>query len=265
MFEQNSCLGRFGLRLGRRNRSFGRTVGLLLLVAPSRGFPAENSLQPELSQSSIAISNSPSSSSAESGPERLESNIRIVAETNAAPAGASQTNAPAKEKFFHWKFAWEGWNGLQMEIVQRTPLQSRRPLFYPLGAASNAPPLMHLEQVKMAATIGGRVEVDGAAFATSGTLTGFDDGIELRRLVVRIGGDCILVLPVTYLIELGYNGGGFALNKAYLLFQNIGILGDLQIGQFQAPMGLQFITSSRDISFMETAAPLQAIAPGVES
>jgi phosphate-selective porin OprO and OprP len=74
-----------------------------------------------------------------------------------------------------------------------------------------------------------------------------------------------LLLPVSYYLELGLSSGQFNLTKSYLVFPEIKYLGDLQIGQFQAPMGLQLITSSRDIAFMEPAAPLQAIAPGIEA
>jgi phosphate-selective porin OprO/OprP len=126
-------------------------------------------------------------------------------------------------------------------------------------------PHLHLEQVKMSGKLGGRLEVDAATFVTTGDLTGFDPGIELRRLRVSLGGDCILVLPVSYYLDLGYNSGGFYLDKAYLNFPAGRFLGNVQIGQFQPRMGLELITSSRDIAFMEPAAPLQALAPGVEA
>jgi phosphate-selective porin OprO/OprP len=151
-----------------------------------------------------------------------------------------------------------------MEAVQTTPFQSQQPLIK-IPGLTNAPRILHLEQVKLSGTLGGKVEVDGAAFATTGDLTGFDPGIQLRRLRLRAGGDCVVLLPVSYLIELGYSGGQFTLTKAYLDFPDIRYIGDLVVGQFQPPMGLQLITSSRDISFMEPAAPLQAMAPSEEA
>jgi phosphate-selective porin OprO and OprP len=45
-------------------------------------------------------------------------------------------------------------------------------------------------------------------------------------------------------------------------FTNVGFLGAMQAGQFKAPMSLEVLTSSRDNTFMEPAAPVQALAPG---
>jgi len=42
-------------------------------------------------------------------------------------------------------------------------------------------------------------------------------------------------------------------------------LGRPKVGQFQAPMGLDLITSSRDLTFMEPAAPLEALAPRIQA
>lgn len=189
-----------------------------------------------------------------------------MAATNPPPAAVGATNAPAhQKKSFKWQFAWRGWDGLHLEAVQQTPLTNPLDSIGILPAGANPFGYFNLEQVKLSGTFGGRVEVDGAAFLTSGNLTGFNDGIQLRRLRLFAGGDCILVLPVSYYIELGYSADQFTLNQANLQFSNLGLLGNLQIGQFQPPMGLDLITSSRDITFMEPAAPLQAIAPGTEA
>jgi phosphate-selective porin OprO and OprP len=202
------------------------------------------------------------------GPARLEQSTHLVLDTNAIAAVAAGTNVPpTKQKSFTWKFEWRGWDGLQFEAVQKTPLKNPLQALGWQSDDSGNQPLshLHLEQVKMSGTFGGRLEVDAATFATTGNLTGFDPGIELRRLRMLLGGDCILVLPVSYYLDLGYGSGGFYLDKSYLTFPAGRFLGSLQIGQFQSPMGLDLITSSRDITFMEPAAPLQALAPGVEA
>ena len=138
------------------------------------------------------------------------------------------------------------------------------PLIQFLGV-TNPLPRIDIEQVKMTATFGGRIEVDGAAFLTSGNLTGFDDGAQLRRALVSMQGDCILLLPVSYLVQLGYRANQFYLDEAYLFSPHISYIGSLQFGFFSPPMGLEFITSSRDITFMEPPAPLQAMGPPKES
>ena len=201
-----------------------------------------------------------------SGPQRLKQDVRVVIATNPPPAAVGGTNsAPRKTKSFKWEFAWRGWDGIHMEAVQQTSLTNplRSVPILPAGASPFG--YFNLEQVKLSGTFGARVEVDGAAFLTSGNLNDFNDGLQLRRLRFFAGGDCILVLPVSYFVELGCSADQFTLSQAYLRFSNLGIIGNLQVGQFQPPMGLDLITSSRDITFMEPSSPLQAIAPGIEA
>ena len=124
---------------------------------------------------------------------------------------------------------------------------------------------IHLEKLKLTGRFGARVEVDAAAFTTTGNLTGFDDGVQLRRLRLVAEGDALLLVPFRYKIELGYVPNQFNLQQAYLEFSKIDYVGSLRFGQFQPPMGLQVVTSSWDIPLMEPAAPLQAIAPGIEA
>ena len=201
-----------------------------------------------------------------SGPQRLKQNVRVVIATNPPPAAVGGTNsAPGKTKSFKREFAWRGWDGLHMEAVQQTPLTNPLSSVAILPAGASPFGYFNLEQVKLSGTFGARVEVDGAAFLTSGNLKDFNDGLQLRRLRFFAGGDCILVLPVSYFVELGCSADQFTLNQAYLRFSNLGIIGNLQVGQFQPPMGLDLITSSRDITFMEPSSPLQAIAPGIEA
>ncbi|HMO66767.1 MAG TPA: porin, partial [Verrucomicrobiota bacterium] len=66
-------------------------------------------------------------------------------------------------------------------------------------------------------------------------------------------------------IEIGYIPDHFYIENSYLMFRDVGFLGDLQLGQFQTPMTLENSGSSRDMLFMEAATPLQALAPGVNA
>ena len=197
-----------------------------------------------------------------SGPQRLKQDLRITVDTNAPPAG---TIRPKEKRAFRVEASWLGWDGLHLELSQRTSLTNRTaPLIQFLGI-TNPVPLIDVEQVKMTATFGGRIEVDGTAFLTGGNLTGFDDGAQLRRALVSMQGDCILLMPVSYRVQLGFRANQFYLDEAYLLSPHISYIGDLQFGFFSPPMGLDLVTSSRDITFMEPAAPLQAIGPPKES
>jgi phosphate-selective porin OprO/OprP len=219
--------------------------------------------QPGAPQPPAAAPTPASPPAALTGPERLEQEVRVVVATNPPPTTSSGTNAPVpRQKWFTWNVAWKGWDGLQMEAVQRTPLANpwKALDLNPTIAGSLA--YLQLEQVKLTATFGGRLDLDGAAFTTTGNLNGFDDGFQVRRVRVAAGGDFILVLPASYYLDFGY-AGNFYLYQSTLTFPAIKYIGNIQIGQFQAPMGLDLITSSRDITFMESAAPLQALAPGI--
>lgn len=233
-------------------------------VMPLRGSAAEGSgaSEPLLSQLS-----KPDQVHTNSGPEELKKQVRFVVDTNAlANAANSSTNAePVKERRFNWDFRWEGWNGIYIGVTENRQLHGALAKFYEDPKLTNAQSWLRLEQTKMEGRLGGRIAVDGAAFATTGDLTGFDDGVELRRLYVFARGNCILLLPVSYEIQMGYVPGGFYLDKAFLEFQQMRYLGRLKFGQYQPPMSLAAMTSSRDITFMETAAPVQALAPGVSA
>ncbi len=69
-------------------------------------------------------------------------------------------------------------------------------------------------------------------------------------------------MPFSYRVDLGYVPGAFTVTQAYIEVAGVRYLGDFQFGQFTPPVGLQMITSSWDIGFMEPAAALQALAPG---
>jgi phosphate-selective porin OprO/OprP len=185
-------------------------------------------------------------------------------ETNLPPEKPA-TADDARKKSFDWNFKWEGWDGLHMGISQKTSLDDPGAEIRALLQGTNAGRVFHLEELKMSGKIGGKIAFDGAAFATSGDLQNFDGGFELRRARIYAKGDCLLILPVSYQFELGYIPHEFYIEESYLSFKNIPWIGELKLGQYQAPMGLDVITSSRDITFMEPAAPLQALAPGVNA
>lgn len=162
-------------------------------------------------------------------------------------ASAAATDAPAASGL-EWTFEWRDWDGLRMELVQNTPLDVSMRHF-------------RLDQVRLAGTLGARLEFDAAAFDTNGTLNGFDDGIELRRARIKLAGDAILGVPFRYKVEFGYVPGSFSLSDFYVAVPDLRVLGTLQVGQFAPSMGLQLLTSSWDIELMEPAATLQALGP----
>ena len=160
-------------------------------------------------------------------------------------------SAPPGDKAFKWSAGWKMWHGLNFSASQRTGFDD----------PASKRPFLNLNEVKFAGSIGGRLEVDGAAFGTNGSLSGFDDGFALRRARLTARGASTLGVDFSYRVDLGYAAGGFTVTQAYLAVPKMGALGTLEFGQFTPPVGLQVVTSSWDIPFMEPAAPLQAMAP----
>jgi phosphate-selective porin OprO and OprP len=170
-----------------------------------------------------------------------------------APGSASAADAAdPDEPGFQWDFHWVDWQGLNFVVSQPTKIKAK----------VDAVPLLHLDELRLAGSFGGRLEFDGAVNATNGSLGGFNDGVELRRARITAKGTSIVGVPFSYRVDLGYVPGSFTVTQAYIQVAGIRYLGDLQFGQFTPPVGLQMITSSWDIGFMEPAAALQALAPG---
>ncbi len=202
----------------------------------------------------------------EGNPERLTKEVRVRVESSAPPPAVGATDAAApKEGSFRWVFSWRGWNGLYMELSKKTALFEPSPAPGVEPTRGKEIPVLSLEEVKLAGRIGARLEGDAAAFVATSSLTGFDNGVALRRARIVVGGDCILLVPFTYKFELGYVPNAFNLSDAWLAFPNIAYAGTLKAGQFQPPMGLDVIMNSLAIALMEPAAPIQAIAPGTQA
>jgi phosphate-selective porin OprO/OprP len=200
-----------------------------------------------------------------SGPERLKQEVRITVQTNAA-SGAVTNAVNHDKKSFQWKFSWEGWNGLHSDLSATTPIKEPKMLeLREKIQGTNTQRAFQLEELKMSGKIGAKLQLDAAAYATGDQFKGFDDGIEVRRLRVDAKGDCILLMPVSYEVELGYIPNRFYIENSYLALRLADWMGDLKFGQYQPPMGLEAITSSRDITLMETAAPVSALAPGTSA
>jgi len=245
----------------------GHATGILivlLITAFGSAYQRDRAFAAEVSPAANA-SRSNAVSQVEEGPERLKREVRITVETNAVPAAAATHGATPKEESFQWKFAWDGWNGLQTEISQKTRIKDPMAELRTRVEGTNAYRILHLEEMKMGGHIGAKLAVDGAAYVTSKDFQGFDPGVDLRRARIYAKGDCLLLLPVSYEIQLGYVPNQFSLQDTYILFNNVGFLGNLKVGDYQPPMSLDAITSSRDITYMELAAPIQALAPGMDS
>ena len=159
------------------------------------------------------------------------------------PVPAAAEAPKAQENPFDWDISWKNWHGLDFYASGNTGLQ---------GSVAGTPRL-DLQEVRLAASIGGRIEVDGAAYSAGGSLTGFDNGFDLRRARITAKGTSLLAVPFSYRVDLGYVPGNFTVTQAYVDMADLPRLGNLRFGQFTPPVGLQLITSSWDIGLMEPA------------
>ena len=243
-------------RLARPAVAIALGLGLAWVAYPAENAPEEiPPLEPNLPESP---------SPEEEGPSRLKRETRITVETNVPPELAGAT-AAAKTKSLHWASSWLGWDGLHMAVSRKTRLTDPWAEFRATVAGTNSTPVFHLEELRMSGKVGAKLALDAAAFVTGSQFDDYDGGAELRRARIYAKGDCLLVLPVSYQLEIGYIPDEFYIEESYLSFKDIPLIGELRGGQYQAPMGLDVITGSRDIMFMEPAAPLQALVPGVNA
>lgn len=191
--------------------------------------------------------------------------------TNAVVAAMLTNGTVQGEKSFNWSAEWRGWNGLYLSLTQVTHLEDAREK---LGLKTpremlGLPPSTNeagisLEQLQMTAKLGGWMDVDGAIYQTSKGID-ISDNLQVRRLRLIAQGNCALVVPFSYKIELGYVPHKFVLSQAWLESVHLDYIGYLKGGVYQPPMGLDLITSGRDITFMEPASVLQALAPPNEA
>lgn len=88
--------------------------------------------------------------------------------------------------------------------------------------------------------------VHGANYGTNGSLSGFDDGFDLRPARITVKGAWLLAVSFGCHVELGYVPGSFTVSEAQVAIVDVRHLARPQFGRF-TPVGLQLITSSWDI------------------
>ena len=195
-------------------------------------------------------------------PEPPPEGTRTPETGSAAPTTESPPPSLPKSYRLQWDFSWAA--GLNYEI--------RQP--YEIPAPTESLQRLFGEEVALRGHIGGKLAVDAAAFASTAPVAGLDNGIEIRRLRLNTVGDATLLLglPITYKIEFQYvqgatggvnSSGKFELGDCYLAYKDIPYLGTLYVGNLQTPVGLEGVGSSRDLTFMEPAAVIDALTPGV--
>jgi phosphate-selective porin OprO and OprP len=162
-------------------------------------------------------------------------------------------SGPADTRAFSADIHWD--QGLRYEL--RQPVS--------VGGPDRPIPYRLLDgDVTLKGKIGGKLAVDGAAFVTQGGLGPIDDGIQLRRARVYTTGDFYLLVPMFYKAEVSVVNQEFLLEEVYVGFPKLPVVQNVTVGNITTPVGLEAVVSGRDTTFMETAAAVQAFAPGIK-
>jgi phosphate-selective porin OprO/OprP len=102
-------------------------------------------------------------------------------------------------------------------------------------------------------------------FVADSSLSDFDDDARLRRLRFYLLGDFRLGLPLAYKFEFSIEGKHVFINDFFLRWKPSRWVDSVDFGYITPPMGMENVVSSRALTFMEVATPVQALAPGYRS
>jgi len=99
---------------------------------------------------------------------------------------------------------------------------------------------------------GGRIHFDGMTVfpdAVIDTMIENRSGVEFRRL--RLYSSGLVFGNVKYKLQLDFAGGVARLKDVYITITKIPFIGNIQVGQFKEPLGLELLTSSNYITMIE--------------
>lgn len=167
-----------------------------------------------------------------------------------SPAEAPGIQKGGKQGGFRWAFKWQPWDGVHYEVRTSLPGQD------PFKDVS----FLDLSQVKLSGRFGGWANLDAASLGDL-SQPGADDW-EVRRAAVYWSGEFVLLAPFSYRLDLSVLDGHFTAEDTYVRWEHLPVIGGLKIGQYDAPFGLESSCGSFSKTFMESAAPVSALAPG---
>jgi phosphate-selective porin OprO/OprP len=176
----------------------------------------------------------------------------------AAPA-AEEPEAPdaaAFEKRWRWplylRFGWD--DGITYEAGRRLSLP-----YYDQWVQ------LFEKQRRVVGRFGGRLHLDAAAFATTGDVRAIPADADVRRAYLATTGSIRTRHPLYYKVEFGVTRQRFFLNAAWLEVRDLWRGMALRVGEFDAPLSLENVTSSNAYPFLEPAQPVGAFAPGTKA
>jgi phosphate-selective porin OprO/OprP len=124
------------------------------------------------------------------------------------------------------------------------------------GSAAMAEVKVSSDDGKFETTLGGRLQVDGAWYQEDNVDLDGENGTEFRRARLFVEGT--MYDAWGYKAQYDFAGNETTMKDAYISYA--GYPAKLTVGQFKQPFGLEELTSSKYITFMERALPVEAFA-----
>lgn len=113
--------------------------------------------------------------------------------------------------------------------------------------------------------LGGRVQLDIASFSEDDDVEArFGDipaAVEFRRVRLSLEGEIGTALPVIFKTEYDFATSETEFKDVFVGIDKIPFVGRIQAGHFKEPIGLEVLTSSRFLTFLERATPMEAFVP----
>lgn len=113
----------------------------------------------------------------------------------------------------------------------------------------------------IAGRVGLKLHVDAAGYTSADGAADVPSDVGIRRAFLTSSGVFELGPPVQYNLEFGILQNDFYLDSAWLMWRNVPWVGTIRLGALDAPLGFENRMSSRDRTFMEMPAPVQAFVP----
>jgi len=124
------------------------------------------------------------------------------------------------------------------------------------GSAAMAEVKISSDDGKFETTLGGRLQVDAAWYDQDNVTLDGQNGTEFRRARLFVEGTMYDVWD--FKAQYDFAGNETTMKDAYIRYT--GYPAKLTVGQFKQPFGLEELTSSKYITFMERALPTEAFA-----
>lgn len=114
---------------------------------------------------------------------------------------------------------------------------------------------------------GGRIQNDWAWYSADDSLAAavgaFEEGTEFRRARLFFQGE--LYRRVEFKAQYDFAGGDAELKDVYLGLVDLPAVGGLRVGHYKEPFSLEEQTSSKYLTFLERALPIEAFSPSRNS